>query len=123
TIDGGTIQNYFSPFTIQTDGSHTLNYWSSDYAGNNETQQSIVVNVDVNAPSTQISTGSGFYASPAQVALTATDSGSGVANTFYRIDSGATQTYSAPFTVSGDTNRQIVYWSVDNAGHTENQHF
>jgi PQQ-like domain/Bacterial Ig-like domain (group 3) len=123
TIDGGTTQNYFSPFTIQTDGSHTLNFWSSDYAGNNETQQSLVVNVDVNAPSTQISAGSGFYASPTQVTLTATDSGSGVANTFYRIDSGATQTYSAPFMVSGDSNRQIVYWSVDWAGHTENQHF
>ena len=123
TIDGGTTQNYVAPLTIQTDGSHTVNFWSFDYAGNNETQQSIVVNVDVNAPSTQISTGSGFYASPAQVSLTATDSGSGVANTFYRIDSGATQTYSAPFMVSGDSNRQIVYWSVDNAGHTESQHF
>lgn len=123
TIDGGTTQNYVAPFTIQTDGSHTLNFWSSDYAGNNEIQQSVFVNVDVNSPSTQISAGSGFYASPTQVTLTATDSGSGVANTFYRVDSGATQTYSAPFTVSGDTNRQIVYWSVDQAGHTENQHF
>lgn len=123
TIDGGTMQYYLSPFTIQTDGSHTLNFWSSDYAGNNEIQQSIVVNVDVNPPSTQISAGSGFYASPAQVTLTATDSGSGVSTTFYRIDSGATQTYSTPFMVSGDSNRQIVYWSVDWAGHTENQHF
>ncbi len=123
TIDGGSTQFYVSPVTIQTDGSHTFNYWSSDYAGNNESQHSISVNVDVNAPSTQISAGSGFYASPAQVTLTATDSGSGVANTFYRIDSGATQTYSSPFTVSGDSNRQIVYWSVDWAGHTESQHF
>ena len=123
TIDGGTTLNYLSPFTIQTDGSHTINYWTSDKAGNNETQQSRVVNVDVNAPVTQISAGTGFYANPTQVTLTATDSGSGVANTFYRIDSGATQTYSGPFTVSGDGNRQIVYWSVDSAGHTENQHF
>ena len=123
TIDGGTRQTYFSPFTIQTDGSHTINYWSSDKAGNNETQQSRVVNVDVNAPVTQISAGNGFYATPTQVTLTATDSGSGVANTFYQIDSGATQTYSGPFTVSGDGNRQIVYWSVDLAGHTESQRF
>ncbi|HET6976925.1 MAG TPA: PQQ-binding-like beta-propeller repeat protein [Pyrinomonadaceae bacterium] len=123
TIDGGATQNYLSPFTIQTDGSHTINYWSSDKAGNTETQQSRVVNVDVNSPSTQISVGNGFYASPTEVTLTATDSGSGVANTFYQIDSGATQTYSGPFMVSGDGNRSVVYWSVDNAGHTENQHF
>ena len=123
TIDGGTTQTYFSPFTIQTDGSHTINYWSSDTAGNNEIQQSRVVNVDVNSPVTQISAGNGFYADPTQVTLTATDAGSGVSNTFYRIDSGATQTYSGPFTVSGDGNRQIVSWSVDWAGHIENQHF
>lgn len=122
-LDGGTSQNYVSPVTIQTDGSHTFYYWSSDNAGNNESQHVITFRIDANAPSTQISTGSGFYASPATVTLTATDSGTGVANTFYRIDSGATQTYSTPFTVSGDTNRQIVYWSVDGAGHTESQHF
>ena len=122
-IDGGTTQTYISPFTVQTDGSHTINYWSSDTAGNNETQQARVVNVDVNAPVTQISAGNGFYADPAPVTLTATDSGSGVANTFYQIDSGATQTYSGPFMVSGDGNHQITYWSVDFASHTESQHF
>ena len=123
TIDDGPTQNYLSPFTIQTDGTHTINYWSSDKAGNNETPQSWVLNVDVNAPVTQISAGNGFYAAPAQVTLTATDSGTGVANTFYQVDSGPTQNYSGPFTVAGDGNHQIVYWSVDLAGHTEAQHF
>ncbi len=123
TIDGGIRQSYLSPFTIQTDGSHTINYWTADKAGNTEIPQSRVVNVDVNAPVTQISAGNGFYASPTQVTLTGTDSGSGVANTFYWIDSGATQTYSGPFTVSGDGNHTIAYWSVDWAGHTENQRF
>ena len=124
TIDGGTTQNYVSPVTIQTDGAHTFVYWSSDTAGNNESPQGLTFNLDVNAPTTQISAGNGFYASPAQVALTATDgAGIGVANTFYRIDSGNVQTYSGPFMVSGDSNRQIVYWSTDYAGHTESQHF
>jgi hypothetical protein len=122
TIDGGPTQNYLSPFTIQTDGSHTIEYWSSDKAGNNETPQLWVVNVDRNAPVTQISAGNGFYAAPTQVSLTATDSGTGVANTFYQLDSGPTQTYSGPFTVSGDGSHLIVYWSVDLAGHTESQH-
>src|SRR6185369_3243973 len=92
-IDGGITQLYQSPFTIQTDGSHTVNYWTTDKAGNIEITQSRVVNVDVNAPVTQISAGNGFYASPTQLTLTATDSGSGVANIFYWFDSLATQTY------------------------------
>src|SRR6185369_9487597 len=123
TIDGGPRQLYQSPFTIQTDGSHTVNYWTTDVAGNIETQQSRVVNIDVNAPVTQISAGNGYYPSPTQITLTATDSGSGVANTFYTVGSGSTQTYSGPFTVSGDGNRLIVYWSVDWAGHSEIPHF
>src|SRR6185369_5629061 len=123
TIDGGPTKLYSSPFTIQTDGSHMVNYWTTDKAGNTETPQSRVVNVDINAPVTQISAGSGYYASPTQVTLTATDSGSGVANTFYTVASGGTQTYSGPFTVSGDGNRLIVYWSVDWAGHSEIPHF
>lgn len=121
TIDGVT-QPYGSPFTIRTDGSHTLNYWSSDRAGNIETQQSRVINVDSNAPVTQISTGSGFYASPTQVTLTATDSSSGVANTFYQYAFGPTQTYSGPFTATGDGPQSVVFWSTDWAGHVENQH-
>ena len=121
TIDGVTLP-YGSPFTIRTDGSHTLNYWSSDRAGNIETQQSRVINVDSNAPVTQISTGSGFYASPTQVTLTATDSSSGVANTFYQYAFGPTQTYSGPFTATGDGPQSVVFWSTDWAGHVENQH-
>jgi len=121
TIDGVT-QPYGSPFTIRTDGSHTLDYWSSDRAGNIETQQSRVINVDSNAPVTQISTGSGFYASPTQVTLTATDSSSGVANTFYQYAFGPTQTYSGPFTATGDGPQSVVFWSSDWAGHVENQH-
>jgi outer membrane protein assembly factor BamB len=122
TIDGGLPQPYGSPFTIRTDGSHTLNYWSSDRAGNIETQQSRVINVDVSAPVTQISTGSGFYASPTEVTLTATDSASGVANTFYQYAFGPTQTYSGPFTATGDGPQSVVFWSADSAGHVENQH-
>lgn len=123
TIDDGPTESYLSPFTIRTDGSHTLNYRSSDRAGNIETQHSRVINVDVNAPVTQISAGSGFYASPTEVTLTATDSGSGVANTFYQYNFGPTQTYSGPFTASGDGNISIEYGSTDWAGHVENQHF
>jgi len=122
TIDGGIPQPYPSPFTIRTDGSHTLNYWTSDRAGNIETQQSRVINVDSNAPVTQISAGNGFYASGTEVTLTATDSASGVANTFYQYAFGPTQTYSGPFTATGDGPQSVVFWSTDQAGHGENQH-
>jgi hypothetical protein len=64
--------------------------------------------------------GGGWLLGPAQVTLSATDTGgSGVAATYARIDGGATQTYSGPFIVSGDGVHAVEYWSVDSAGNPE----
>ncbi len=53
--------------------------------------------------------------------LSATDSGSGVANTFYKIDSGSEQTYASAVTIP-EGQHTISYWSTDNAGNTESTH-
>jgi outer membrane protein assembly factor BamB len=123
TVDGGATQTYSAPFTISTDGSHTLNYWSTDSAGNTEAQHTEVISLDVSAPSTEAAvsgnSSNGWYADSVQVSLTATDTTSAVANTFYTIDGGAAQTYANPFTVSGEGNHVISYWSVDAVGNAE----
>jgi len=62
----------------------------------------------------------GLYADPTTVTLSATvASGYTVANTYYTIDGGSQQTYTAPFTVTGAGSHTITYWSVDNSGVTE----
>ena len=53
------------------------------------------------------------------VTLSASDMQSGVAATYYTIDSGTQQTYSAPFDVSGSGTHTITYWSVDKVGNVE----
>ena len=59
----------------------------------------------------------GVYPGTVTVALSATaTSGFTVANTYFTIDGGTQQTYSAPFTVSGEGSHTVTYWSVDNAG-------
>ena len=47
---------------------------------------------------------------------------SGVAATYYTIDGGSQQTYTAPFTVSAPGSHTVVYWSVDAAGNVETHH-
>jgi outer membrane protein assembly factor BamB len=127
SVDGGATQIYSGPISISNDGTHTVVYGSVDSADNTEAQQTVFVNVDKNAPTTQVSVsgtpnGDGWYHESVQVTLAATDGTSGVANTFYTLDGGATQTYTSPFTVSADGSHAIDYWSVDAVGNAETSH-
>ena len=61
----------------------------------------------------------GWYLSPVRVALAATDEGSGVASTEYRVDGGAWTAYTAPFTIAGDGDHAVEYRSTDAAGNVE----
>ena len=61
----------------------------------------------------------GWFTSSVQVTLNATDDFSGVANTFYNVDGGVTQTYAGPFTISAQGQHTVQFWSVDNVGNTE----
>jgi outer membrane protein assembly factor BamB len=123
TVDGGEAQTYTTPFNV-SGGSHVINYWSVDAVGNVEAQHALTVNVDADAPSTQLATAgtagtNGWYRSSVQVSLTPTDIRSGVANTYYSVDGGATQAYTGTFTVSGDAQHSVSFWSVDRVGNTE----
>jgi hypothetical protein len=66
---------------------------------------------------------SDWYVSDVEVSLSASDVGSGVAQTLYRINGGLFlpwQTYSAPFVVGAESNDHLVeFYSTDNAGNLE----
>ena len=125
TIDGGATQTYTGTINISTGGVHIVNYWSVDVAGNTEAQKSVTVRVDSAAPTTQITIGgtgaNGWYRGPVQVSLSASDPESGVNVTMYRVDGGPTMVYSSPFTISGEGQHQVLYWSNDKLSHTEAQ--
>jgi hypothetical protein len=60
------------------------------------------------------------YTTDVTVTLSATDSGSGVDFTMYKIDDGAWTTYIAtPFVVSGNGEHTVAFYSVDIAGNIE----
>jgi hypothetical protein len=59
----------------------------------------------------------GVHPGPVTVTLSATAApGFSVASTKYRVDGGAEQAYTAPFTISGNGSHTLVVQSVDNAG-------
>ena len=123
-VDGGSWSTYHSPTTISGTGSHTVEFYATDGAGNNEATQSTTFAIDASAPSTLAALSgtagsANWYRSAVGVTLTATDSGSGLAGIQVRKDGGAWATYVSPLSISGDGSHSVDYYATDVAGNTE----
>ncbi len=81
----GTPQTYSTPVTISTEGTHTVEFWSTDNAGNEETpHHSATVKIDLTAPTisgdaTVAANGNGWYKSSVTIHWTCSDTLSGIA--------------------------------------------
>ena len=127
TIDGGTQLLYAGPFLVGGNGTHTVTYWSVDAAGNIEAAHTGFVNIDITAPVTTRHGSAGRQPHGLAEREPGRQSGrerplSGVAVTYYTLDSVTRQTYTSPFTVSGQGVHTVTYWSVDAVGNIEATH-
>jgi hypothetical protein len=108
TVDGGA-EHTGTTVTIDTEGAHTLTYWSVDNAGNSESPQSVLVQVDTTSPTVQETlsaqpNSAGWINSDVTVSFTCGDNLSGVA------------TCSSPQTVNTEGAGQVVTGhATDNA--------
>lgn len=99
--------------TINTQGVHTLTYWSVDEAGNTEAAQTATVKIDLTRPTithtvTPAPNSAGWNNSAAKVAYQCTDALSGVGSC------------SPPVEVTTDGRDQVVPGTaIDNAGNSE----
>jgi len=113
-LDSSAWATYSAPVAISTDGTHTLQYYSTDFSANTEATKSITVKKDSVAPVTSSSVTS--YT----VTLSRSDSTSGIDRTMYRIGSGAWTTYTSSFVAGSSGGSYLVeYYSVDSAGNVE----
>lgn len=130
---------YAGPFYLTglVDGSYSIAYNSTDNAGNVETTNTATLVLDNTPPTTSLAIGNPSYtdsggnvyvASWTLFTLSATDGGSGVAQTSYRVRNATYSSgwlaYSAPFSLTGlaKSTYSIDYNSTDNLGNAETTH-
>ncbi|SNS67944.1 NPCBM-associated, NEW3 domain of alpha-galactosidase [Micrococcales bacterium KH10] len=111
TNDGVTWTPYIAPITF-SDGAHSLSVRATDSTGNVSTPARSLINVDLDAPTVTAVVSE----SARTVTLAATDTGSGVEATEYRVNNGPWTLYTAPVEV-GNTATTISYRAQDRVGH------
>ncbi|MHA1685299.1 MAG: OmpL47-type beta-barrel domain-containing protein [Candidatus Heimdallarchaeaceae archaeon] len=127
-IDSGAWQTYdpASGIVFSSDGNFQLDYNSNDAVGNIETTHTIWVAIDKMPPSTTDDSDTLWHGTNQTITLTPSDATSGVATTYYCIDTSGTCTPAnegtsvTTFCDDGDVNTQYIrYYSVDVAGNSE----
>ncbi len=123
SINEGAWTIYDGKFTIDSEGVFLIRHYARDEAGNVEGPSSLDVKVELGPPTTSLSLDGtlgqgGWYVSILQGNLSATDSLSGVAETFYRLDDSE-WLESATSLEIGDGKHVLDYYSVDRAGNHE----
>jgi flagellar hook assembly protein FlgD len=109
------------------DGSYTWTFRARDAWGNAAATASGSFRVDDTPPVSKASASStaglnGWSVTPVTLTLSATDALSGVKSISYRLDGGATKTYTGKVSVSGDGSRTFQYRATDKAGVKEPWH-
>jgi parallel beta-helix repeat protein len=133
-IDTSSPIIYVGPFTVSTEGTHTIYYYSNDKLGNIEDTKEFDIIVDNTPPTTDIDIGDSYYAfgdtwvtSATGFTLNAIDGGMipvGVNHTKYRIWNGGVWTswisYAGGFSLGTNEGvSYLEYYSIDWLGNEE----
>jgi hypothetical protein len=121
--DGATFDPQSSQFawSPKVPGNYSVTFNVYDATGATASTTVGIKVVDTTPPTTADDAPIHWVNHDAAVNLTATDSGSGVAATYYTIDGGVQQT-GTTVNIVGEGAHSLVYWSVDNAGNVEQPH-
>ncbi|HKM47221.1 MAG TPA: choice-of-anchor D domain-containing protein, partial [Terriglobales bacterium] len=121
----GPCNTYTGPFTMSGQQQSYIYYFTEDNAGNFSTEPYEWVSIDLTPPVTTATLSGTLvsgttFKSAVTVTLTATDTGgSGLATTYYALNSGGYSAYGGPFTVSYTGSYTVHFYSTDNAGNHE----
>ncbi|MBU0624369.1 MAG: hypothetical protein KJ672_05935 [Candidatus Thermoplasmatota archaeon] len=128
TIDAPPWQWFVNTTHFGGDGHYDFFTRARDNAGNYEdyrfsfpdastTRDTVAPMTSTDITGSQSS--SGWYTADVNISLSSYDQTSGVASSYYRIDSGDWETYSTQFNLTEEGTHVIEYYSEDNANNSE----
>ncbi len=126
STDGGTTWTaYTAPVTVSSDGIKTVEYRSTDNAGNIEATKSVGFSVDQTVP---VLTGTlngyrsvaGWFDADATLVLSYDDAASGISSVMYSLDGSRWSTYTGTVTVPKSSSHYVYFGAKDNAGNVKN---
>jgi hypothetical protein len=78
-LNHGLWQTYLDPFTLTTDGTYQLDYYSQDVVGNVEMSQTLIIQIDQVSPQSAVTSApTAVDIGPIPITWSASDSGSGI---------------------------------------------
>jgi hypothetical protein len=119
--DGPQWLAYTGPFSVAGDGSHRVDYRSSDNVGDGWSQSTGYVNIDTVGPATIVTAPTTPQRATVTVRFSGTDALSGYSTTFSKVDggkwsAGPTAVVTALASHKADGVHTITYYSMDVAG-------
>ena len=113
------INSNTTTFEINESGEYNVTFWSTDVAGNTESNNTFLVKLDQADPVTTVSGNYSIWKNiDYTVTLSADDEGQGVNQTYYNINNtGIKNGTSIEINESGEYN--VSFWSTDLAGRNE----
>ena len=136
-LDGGTTTvvtagaaSFSTTVHVATNGDHTLEFWSDDAASPVNTSSHVTASFTVNitvadtTPPVTTSDAVSSYSGSATIHLSATDNagGSGVATTYYKLDSAVSYTAGSVVNVTSAGSHTLMFYSTDHEGNAETAH-
>jgi hypothetical protein len=126
SLNQEAYKTYEAALNFEQEGDFTHKFYAVDNVGNAETPKTNAFTVDLTAPKTYHSivgiSQNNIISTTTKIYLTPTDSISGVARTFFRLDNETDRLYPTrsliPFAVLPDGEHTLYYYSID---HVENK--
>jgi len=124
SLNGGAV-SISGTVSVTTPGTHILDYWSVDRAGNAEVPTRVTFEVRDTIPPVTIADAKPVYQESADIRLYPSDGGTGVTGTYFKLDGGITTSGTRVVVPSaGRTvpeSHALEFWSRDAAGNVEDR--